>query len=70
MKTLTTKKTAMIIVAAAMSMQSLGLKAANEICESYEAEESTSVTQDKTQEQILSDAVFEAHQALMTKKLC
>lgn len=69
MKTLTTKKTAMIIVAAAMSMQSLGLKAfANEICESYEAEESTSVTQDKTQEQILSDAVFEAHQALMTKK--
>lgn len=27
MKTLTTKKTAMIIVAAAMSMQSLGLKA-------------------------------------------
>ena len=59
----------MIIVAAAMSMQSLGLKAfANEICESYEAEESTSVTQDKTQEQILSDAVFEAHQALMTKK--
>ena len=69
MKTLTTKKTAMIIVAAAMSMQSLGLKAfANEICESYVAEESTSVTQDKTQEQILSDAVFEAHQALMTKK--
>ena len=59
----------MIIVAAAMSMQSLGLKAfANEICESYVAEESTSVTQDKTQEQILSDAVFEAHQALMTKK--
>ena len=69
MKTLTTKKTAMIIVAAAMSMQSLGLKAfANEICESYVAEESTSVTEDKTQEQILSDAVFEAHQALMTKK--
>ena len=69
MKTLTTKKTAMIIVAAAMSMQSLGLKAfANEICESYIAEESTSVAQDKTQEQILSDAVFEAHQALMTKK--
>lgn len=69
MKTLTTKKTAMIIVAAAMSMQSLGLKAfANEICESYVAEESTFVAQDKTQEQILSDAVFEAHQALMTKK--
>ena len=69
MKTLTTKKTAMIIVAAAMSMQSLGLKAfANEICEFYIAEESTSVAQDKTQEQILSDAVFEAHQALMTKK--
>lgn len=69
MKTVTTKKTAMIIVAAAMSMQSLGLKAfANEICESYIAEESTSVAQDKTQEQILSDAVFEAHQALMTKK--
>ena len=69
MKTLTTKKTAMIIVAAAMSMQSLGLKAfANEICESYVAEESASVTEDKTQEQILSDAVFEAHQALMTKK--
>lgn len=69
MKTLTTKKTAMIIVAAAMSMQSLGLKAfADEICESYIAEESTSVAQDKTQEQILSDAVFEAHQALMTKK--
>ena len=69
MKTLTTKKTAMIIVAAAMSMQSLGLKAfANEICESYVAEESASVTADKTQEQILSDAVFEAHQALMTKK--
>ena len=59
----------MIIVAAAMSMQSLGLKAfANEICESYVAEESTFVAQDKTQEQILSDAVFEAHQALMTKK--
>ena len=69
MKTLTTKKTAMTIVAAAMSMQSLGLKAfANEICESYVAEESASVAQDKTQEQILSDAVFEAHQALMTKK--
>ena len=69
MKTVTTKKTAMIIVAASMSMQSLGLKAfANEICESYIAEESTSVAQDKTQEQILSDAVFEAHQALMTKK--
>lgn len=69
MKTLTTKKTAMIIVAEAMSMQSLGLKAfANEICESYVAEESTFVAQDKTQEQILSDAVFEAHQALMTKK--
>ena len=69
MKTLTTKKTAMIIVAAVMSMQSLGLKAfANEICESYVAEESTFVAQDKTQEQILSDAVFEAHQALMTKK--
>ena len=69
MKLLTTKKTAMIIVAAAMSMQSLGLKAfANEICESYVAEESASVTEDKTQEQILSDAVFEAHQALMTKK--
>ena len=68
MKTLTTKKTAMIIVAAAMSMQSLGLKAfADEICESY-VTESTSVAQDKTQEQILSDAVFEAHQALMTKK--
>lgn len=45
MKLLTTKKTAMIIVAAAMSMQSLGLKAfANEICESYVAEESASVT--------------------------
>lgn len=71
MNKLTLKKTAMVIVAAGMAAQSMGLTAfAEEVKKPLEATNlGTSSQVSKKQEAILADKILEAQDAVKSKKL-